>query len=209
MLFRSPIIAHSVSTGTKTYFLRAIANGTESKDAEYCQKLFMEELSRAESIFNAEVIGGITDNCNTMECTRRMLQDDLPELYFYGCNSHLLNLVGQNLTDDWIKTQIVQVQNYFWNNDYPSGRLKELKGKRPVVPSDTRWNSQLDCFESYLLNQTKYLEISTESRANMPLSTKEIIQRNEIYSKLTEAVGILRPVAHYLDKVLSNMKALA
>ena len=122
-------------------------------------------------------------------------------MYFYGCNSHLLNLVGQTLTEDHIKSQVVQVQNYFRNNEYPAERLKELKGKRPVVPCDTRWNSQLDCFESFLANQTKYLEISRDARAILPQLTKEIIQSNDLYNKLTEVVAILRPVAYYLDKV--------
>ena len=71
---KSPIIAHTVSTGTKTFFLRAVNTGTETKDAEYCHKLFEEEIIKVENVFEAEVIGGVTDNCNTMERTRRILQ---------------------------------------------------------------------------------------------------------------------------------------
>lgn len=82
-----------------------------------------------------------------------------------------------------MKAKIVSVQGHFRKMDYERARLAELHGLIPVLPCDTRWNSQLDCFESYMKNQTKYLEISRESGTKLPASVLEVIHDNEFLYK--------------------------
>ena len=142
-----PIVAHSATCGRKNYFLQAITTGTNTKSADYCQKLFEQELIRVENEFQAKVIGCVTDNCNAMKLMRANLVTKYQDLYVYGCNSHLLNLVGQSFTPTQLKGRVVKVQSYFRNTHFASASLLEKRGRRPVMPGDTRWNSQIDCFE--------------------------------------------------------------
>jgi hypothetical protein len=167
-MHRSPVIAHSLSNGSNNYFIKAHSTGSSAKTAVFCAQLLEAEIDSVEEKYGCKIVAVVTDNCNTMESMKRIIKAKYPELIVYGCNSHLLNLVGKSLTPENMKSKVVTVQSYFRNNDYERARLSELKGLIPVLPGDTRWNSQLDCFESYIKNQTKYLEISRETRCKMP-----------------------------------------
>lgn len=197
----SPVIAHSVSTGTKSYFIKAENAGTNKKDAEYCKKLLEDTINELEEEYECKVIGTVNDSCNVMKSMRIKILEDYPELYAYGCHSHLLNLVGKDLTPEELRKKIVKVQTYFRNHHYESESLKEKKGLRPKLPGDTRWNSQLDCFDNYLKNNAKYLEISRDPKSSVTPEIKQIIRDDQLYQELTEATSVLLPVAKALDKV--------
>lgn len=195
------VIAHAIYTGGEVQFLDAEVMNEVKKTAENCLNLLQSVIERAEKKYKIKVIGCVTDNCNTMIAMRRELVARNPKMIAYGCNSHLLNLVGRHMTPDELKEQVVSVQKYFRNHDIPAALLKKLLGTRPVLPGDTRWNSQLDCFRSYAKNQAKYLEISRRSECKVPGNIFTILTDNSIFEKVQRALRTLEPIAVGLDQV--------
>jgi hypothetical protein len=201
-----PIIAHSATAGNKNYFLSATNTGTNIKSAEYCQNLLEEQIKEAEEVYNCTVIGCVTDNCKSMQKMRNSMIEHFPGMYFYGCNSHLLNLVGQDFTPKDIMQRVVKVQNYFRQHHFESGSLTLLKGTRPVVPGDTRWNSQIECFESFVKNHAKYLEVSRDSKCKMTVDVKSTLEDIGFFKEVEGVVKKLKPVQIALDKVSTIYK---
>lgn len=197
------VIAHSVSCNDKVYFIDAISAEEEKKSAKNCKQWLESCINKISEQFGATTVACITDNCNTMEATRSLLKKDLPNILTYGCNSHLFNLTGKKRTPEDLKIQIVQVQKYFRNHDFASACLKKLNGLRPVVPGDTRWNSQLDCFRCYVANQAKYLEISRKDE-KIPAEIKSTLENPKTFENLTSALAVLEPIGKSLDTVSRN-----
>jgi hypothetical protein len=98
----------------------------------------------------------------------------------------------------------VLVQKYFRNHDIPAAMLKKLNGTRPVLPGDTRWNSQLDCFRSYSKNQAKYLEISRRAECKVPENIYAVLTDNSIFERVQRALQTLEPIAVGLDQVVKH-----
>ena len=150
-----PVIAHSLTARNKIFFTNTVSTGTESKTADFCQSLLEKEIQDSEGKYHCKVIGCVTDNCSVMALMRRNMSTKHPDLYFYGCNSHLLNLIGRDMTPSELKTKVVKVQTYFRNHHYESASLAEKHGTRPILPGDTRWNSEIDAFDYFIKNHTK------------------------------------------------------
>ena len=75
------------------------------------------------------------------------------------CLSHILNLLGQDLTPASIMKHIVEINKFFRNHHVPSAWLKgQLGSTRPQLSSETRWKGQLICLDSYLTNRTYYIK---------------------------------------------------
>ena len=122
-----PVIATSVVSDGKGYFVDAKDTGTTHKTAEACK-------------------------------TRELEEED-ENLIPYGCLSHVLNLLGQDLTPASIMKHIVEINKFFRNHHVPSAWLKgQLGSTRPQLPSETRWKGQLICLDSYLTNRTYYIK---------------------------------------------------
>ena len=60
----------------------------------------------------------------------------------------------------------------------------------PQIPVETRWNSWIDCLESYVKNHPLYLEI----RGELPGFAADV-------GKLIDNIGLKREVATLLDKM--------
>ena len=81
----------------------------------------------------------VTDNSKNMDKMRRELEEENENLIPYGCLSHVLNLLGQDLTPAPIMKHIVEI-NKFLSHHVPSAWLKgQLGCTRPQLPSETRW----------------------------------------------------------------------
>ncbi|OXA53939.1 hypothetical protein Fcan01_10606 [Folsomia candida] len=143
---QEPVIAHSAICNGQSFFLGAEATGGYPKTAEFCYSLFEKQLKQLETI-NCEVVGLVTDNCNTMLALQNLVKKNNPNVIVYGCSPHLLNLVGQHYTNKELMDKVIQVQKYFRNHYYARADLKSSKGKRPVLPMPVRWNSQTDCWD--------------------------------------------------------------
>jgi len=200
------VIAHALSIQDKVEFLNACVVEEEKKTALTCLRFVKEAIQQATESFEVNIVGLVTDNCNTMVAMRRQFALEFPNMITYGCNSHLLNLIGKKLTPEELKIKIVKVQKFFRNHDLPASYLKKLGGNRPIIPGDTRWNSHMECFSSYIKNQAKYLEISRKADIDMPTEIKVTLKDEKIFEELENALKILTPVAVALDKVSCNCK---
>ncbi|XP_035711284.1 uncharacterized protein LOC118436788 [Folsomia candida] len=186
------VIAHSIFVKNKVYFIDTVCPGEEEKTAENCTKWLQVCRKEAEEKFSIKIVACVTDNCNTMEKMRRDLGK---ELLCYGDNPHLLNLVGKKASPEKLIQKIIKVQKFFRNHDFVT---PALKNSRPVLPSETRWNSQIDCLESYITNQGKYLEIAcSDDRVNDEVKT--IIENGSIFRQANDSIKLLEPIAIALN----------
>jgi hypothetical protein len=199
------VIAHSLYVEGQHYMIDAQAAGVNGKTGEFCLSRFDEAMKIASEDYNVEIIGLVTDNCNTMRKLQRLVSLKYPDLLVYGCNSHLFNNIGKDLTPP-IVDEVVAVQKYFKNHDLPAAALKKLGGTRPVIPNDTRWNSQLDAFRSFRNNQAKYLDLSRKPNIcdSMTSEIKATISNGTIFEKINQALLLLEPIAFSLDTVSSQ-----
>ncbi|KAK2168525.1 hypothetical protein LSH36_16g07014 [Paralvinella palmiformis] len=101
--------------------------------------------------FGCNVTAVVTDNERKMNSMHENLKEDNPSLTVYGCLSHWLNLLGQDVTPSQAISQIVEVNKYFRNHHVPGTLLSEATGSvKPQLPSDTCWNSQLTCVMNHV-----------------------------------------------------------
>ena len=164
-IHNNPVIATSIHTGSKTYFLNAVDTGANKKTASFCAELFQKAIAEAENKFECRTVGVVTDNERQMEAMLRKLCEVDNYLITYGCSSHLLNLLGQDVTPQQIITPIVDVSKYFRNHHTPGALLSEFSEQgavKPQIPGATRWNSQLECITIFNKNKPFYLTINAQ-----------------------------------------------
>jgi hypothetical protein len=119
-----------------------------------------------------------TDNCTSTENNRRHLEQERPDIYTYGCNSHLLNLICQHFTPKGYQEQVQKVPNYIRNRHFPSSRLPSLGGKHPVLAGATRCNKKIDSFLSFTENHIFNLKILREMTSNNDWKLKSKTERD-------------------------------
>ena len=150
---------------------------------------------------NVSVIGVVTDNCATMNSMRSAFIRERPALFAYSCHAHLLNLVGEKLTPNNLTESIVKVQKYFRNHHYPAAALKQMQGRRPVIPGKTRWNSQMDCYDSFLQNRHVYAAIAESDPDPVDEEISAILDNSISVLEAKAVLRLLKPVAVALDRV--------
>ena len=103
--------------------------------------------------------GLLSQNAKNMDKMRRELEEEDENPTPYGCLSHVLKLLGHDLTPGPIMKHIVEINKFFRNHHVPSAWLKgQLGSTRPQLPSETHWKGQLICLDSYLTNRTYYIK---------------------------------------------------
>ena len=112
-IHNNPVIDTAIHRGSKTYFLNAVDTSAHKKTASYCASLFEKAISEAELKFKCRTVGIVTDNERKMESMRNKLYQMDSSLVTYGCSSHLLNLLGQDVTPHQIINPIIDVSNIF------------------------------------------------------------------------------------------------
>ncbi len=85
-IHNTPVIATSLHTGEKSYFMTAIETGTNKKTANYCTSIAQESIQEAKNTYGCNVTGVVTDNEKKMEAMRTALKEDDPTLTVYGCS---------------------------------------------------------------------------------------------------------------------------
>jgi hypothetical protein len=133
--------------------------GSSKKDAQYCFELLEKAIQRNEEKFLCKVVGVCTDDCSTMKAMHKMVGEKFVGIKVFGCNAHLLDLLGEKLTSKRLQEASSIVQAFMKNHHVTSGCLKEMNALCPVMPNSTRWNSQMDSFANYMINHTKYLDV--------------------------------------------------
>ena len=79
-------------------------------------------------MYDCKVTGVVTDNEKKMEVMRQNLREADPDLTAYGCSTHWLNLLGQDITPSQVINQVVEVNKYFRNHHMPGVLLSEITG---------------------------------------------------------------------------------
>lgn len=116
-IYITPIIANVLSTGESSYFLSAIDSGSNKKSADYCLQLAKEAIEKAATKFNCKVQSFVSDNEKKMVLMRTKLSELYNDEKFisYGCASHYLNLVGEEIFK--IKKHQRLSNKYFRNSE--------------------------------------------------------------------------------------------
>ncbi|XP_065683992.1 uncharacterized protein LOC124814024 [Hydra vulgaris] len=175
-----PIIAHSIHSKNKPYLISAIDTRSQSKTAEYCAQAAKDAIKIAKETFNKDVFAVCTDNENKMSKMRKLLQAEAPKLITFGCSAHFLNLVEKDVSPKSIVKHIIAIHKYFRNHHQPHGWLLEKGGLMPQLPNDTRWNSQLDCLQTYISNHSLYVDIRVEHMESIDPSIGSLIDNLSI-----------------------------
>ena len=111
----TPVIASCVHTGDNAYFVSSVDSGSNKKTTTYCGSVPKNFMQEAEEKFGCNVIGVVRDNGKKMEA---MCKEQ--SLIVYGCSSHWLNLLGQDIIHPAVVPQIVEVNKYFRNHHVPN-----------------------------------------------------------------------------------------
>lgn len=207
-----PVIASCLVVDEKEYYLDSHDTGTMTKTGDNCKDLAQKSISTAKDTYNCTVKNVVTDNAKNMEKMRAELKKEDPEIVAYGCGSHLTNLLGQDITPQNVMKHITEIQKYFRNHHIPGAWLSETPGsKKPQLPGETRWNSQLDCVSNYIHNRCHYLQIvhDHEDDYNWDNNIVKKINDYAIYKNAKDLLEQLQPVANALDKLQSNSTSIA
>ncbi len=80
-----------------------------------------------------------------------------------------------------------------------------LEGKtgsvKPQLPGDTRWNSQLDCVDTYIRNHPHMLVIVAENEDDIDTRIKGLIHSVGLFNEAKHMYDHLKPIANALDKL--------
>lgn len=207
-----PVIASCLVVEGKPYFLDSHDTGTMTKTAVNCKNLAQKSINLAMDQFNCKVDTLVTDNAKNMERMREELKEDNPDVIAYGCSSHVTNLLGQDITPSGIMKHVTEIQKFFRNHHLPAAWLKEAQGShKPQIPGETRWNSQLECLDSYINNRSHYLQIIHEHENECKWDENVVRKINDyaLYKNAKDLTEQLRPVACALDKLQSDSTSIA
>ena len=163
-----PIIAHSFHDGSKSYLLNIVDCGASKKTGEYCFKVIDEAIDELREEYSKEVFAVCTDNENKMKKMKDLVSNKYPDMLCYGCSAHYANLLEKDVSLPAVTKHVVEVNKYFRNVHVAHGLLKEKGGRMPQIPNDTRWNSEVDCLESFKDNHNIFMEIRAELMDDMP-----------------------------------------
>lgn len=175
-----PILATSLHVDGKCYLYDAKDCEDEQKTSEYCALSAIDAIKSIEEKYEKKVFAIVTDNENKMLKMRKIVTEKFPDVFTFGCNSHYLNLVEQAIAPSNIIAHIRDIHKFFRNHHRPHSWLKKKNGKTPQLDTCTRWNSQLDCLETFIANFKLYNEITNEH---------EEFVTNEQFRKVKQKLG--------------------
>lgn len=205
-----PVIASSVVSSGKGYFVDAKDTGTTHKTAENLKDMVKESKSKAEGSYECKVRSFVTDNARNMVKLRHELEKEDDSLITYGCLSHVFNLLGQDLTPAPVMKHVIEINKYFRNHHMPSAWLKSQEGAtRPILHNDTRWKGQLMCLDSYTKNRTYYIKFIQDYPGEVDQAIVKKIMDMNLFRQVSDLAAMLRPVAAALDKSQSDNTTIA
>ena len=205
-----PVIATSVVSCGKGYFVDAKDTGTSHKTAEAYKAMFEDSKSHVETTYECKIRSFVTDNAKNMDKMCRELEKEDKNLIPYSCLSHALNFLGQDLTPAPIMKHIVEINKIFRNHHVPSAWLKgQLGSSRPQLPNETRWKGQLICLDSYLTNRTYYIKFIQDRPDEVDRTIVQKIMDMNMFRQVSDLANMLRPVATALDLGQSDKTTIA
>jgi len=205
-----PVTATCVHVNGKSFFVKATDNGSHKKTAQYCKDQCSETMAEIEQKYGCKVRSIVTDNEKKMQKMKSLLQQDDDQLIVYGCSSHWLNLLGQQLTPSQTMKHVVEVQKYFRNHHQPSGWLKEVSDTvKPQIPGDTRWNSQLTCADTFIRNHAGYSHVVNSHEEDLDKDIVKLIRNYNFLKQVKDLSKQLKPVGDALDRLQGDKVNIA
>ena len=205
-----PVISTSVTCEGVGYFMDAQLTGSKSKTAEACQEMLEESKAFAEQTFGCKVRSVVTDNAPAMAKMRDGLERDDHDVITYGCMAHWLNLLGADITDSALLKRVEDILRPFRKQHTPSALLREYQDSvRPQLSNDTRWNSQLDCMDSYIKNRTFMIDIIQKHPQAIDNKVQRAIMDNTLFRKVVDMTNMLRPISIALLRAQADSTSLA
>lgn len=207
-----PIIAHSFSDGKESYLLELVESGKSKKTAEYCTEILGDAIEKIKQEYDTKVFAICTDNEAKMRKVRRLITEKYPDMITYGCNAHYLNLLQEDVSNQQVMKHIVEVQKYFRNVHVAHGMLKERGGAMPQLPNETRWNSNIECLETFKNNHPIYVEIRTQmlqDGSSMPVNVGRCIDNIQLLREATYLLDHMKKFGVALDRLQAESCTLA
>ena len=209
-IHNEPVIASCLQVEGKNYFLESYEAKAMTKSAENLVAKSKEMIKIAEEKYNCKVKTMVTDNAKNMENMRKALKEEDDSLVVYGCSAHWLNLLGQDVTPRSVMKHVVEIQKYFRNHHKPNAWLSECDNSRkPIIPGDTRWKSQLNSLDSYTHNRPHFMKIVQDHGDDMDKNIVKKIMDNSLFKNARDLAERLRPIAIALDICQSDSSSLA
>ena len=119
-----------------------------------------------------------------------------------------MNLVQSEASPPSIKAHLVEVQKYFRNHQRAAAKLKNLGGKRPQLPNDTRWPSWRAFLKTFGFNYPFYLQICDEDPSSIPENIKRILDNRQIKEGAAHLLSQLDIVSQSLNIMQSDSSTL-
>lgn len=209
-IHNNPVIANVVHTGSSTHYVSSIETGSNTKSADYCTTVAVDAMEAIEKEYECSVVAMVTDNEPKMDAMKRKLKEIDPKLITVGCSSHHLNLLGADCTNNTIAKNVVEVNKYFRNHHKPNSLLNHFPGSvKPILPGATRWNSQIDCFRSFVTNRPHMCAIVNDDNNNIETRIANLVNNIALISEVKHQISQLQPIAVALDRAQSDTCGLA
>lgn len=107
------MLTHTVVSDGEVFLINNIECEDNRKTSEYCAEKFIQAIDELRNEYKFNVTSGCTDNAASMVKMREILRERYPQLYFYGCSAHMLNLLCQDITLKLLIAKINEVSLIF------------------------------------------------------------------------------------------------
>lgn len=218
-IHNQPVLANCLFDGKHVYFLSAFNTGSNEKTATYCKEVAKMAIKEASEKFGCKVTSFVSDNEAKMKKMRSELEAELKTdgnfFLAYGCAAHYLNLLGGDICKkkniSVILGHITELSKYFRNHHKANALLLAQKGARkPQLPCDTRWNSQVDCLDIFLKNRPHYMQLLMEDGGHsIDKNIQNIISNVALFVDAKYLHSQLSLIARALDAVQRDCATLA
>lgn len=200
-----PIVCISVTDISEgnIHLIDTIDTAENRHTADYLLDLAVTAIKNCQK-FGCSVKSFVTDNANNMTKMRNQLSEredlGMPDIITYGCSAHILNLLGKDIDVPSLKDEVKKIIKYFKYTHFPAAKYKQAGGTSLSLPTDVRWNTLSDCFESYLKNWHILVKVCTENRVAINTEIHAKIQNLDLKNNVKNYLFKLQKISSALDK---------
>ena len=201
-----PIMCVTITiTNGDVYLADIIDTSGKPHTAEYLADVTKDSIQKCEEEFKVKVRSVVTDNAANVTKMRRFIQNDESlDVITYGCSAHILNLLSNDLQVSDVKKHVLSVIKYFRNNHYANACFRQSGCTKLIVPSEIRWNTLVDCFQSYIKAWSTLIKICEENRDAIDKTVQQKVSNISLKRNVEDLLQLLTPISVTLDKVQKN-----
>lgn len=201
-----PIICLTVTTKTgDVYLVDTIDTSGHAHTASYLTEVAVNSIKKCEEDLNCKVRSVVTDNAANVAKMRLQLEGyENLDVITYGCSAHVLNLLANDFQFLNVKEHILNVIKYFRNNHFANACYRKSGAPKLVLPSEVRWNTMVDCLETYLKGWPTLLQICEEHRDTIDKTVQTQVSNFVLKRNVEDMVMRLKPISIALDEVQRN-----